>query len=181
MMDHSNDVTLIERTYRRIQSDDCDQSDRLVRRYEGATPNERQAVDDVFICLCGYSLQTLDQRGDAIVTETPATRHNSGPTLRATSPRGVVRENSRHPRWQCPACGSANVQVRLPVWFTEYLDGELIEVSIDEEADPQAYYCADCFASEAGSPVLVEAAGTPAPIAEASDGVDLPTAPESVE
>jgi hypothetical protein len=53
-----DDMTLIERVYARIQSD-CDQSDRLARRYERATPNERQAIDDVFICLCGYSLQTL--------------------------------------------------------------------------------------------------------------------------
>jgi hypothetical protein len=102
--------------------------------------------------------------------ETPATRHNSGPTLRATAPRAVVRENSPHSRWQCPACCSVNVQIRLPVWFREYLDGELVEVSIDEEADPDAYYCADCFACEAGSPVLVEAAAIPAPIADASDG-----------
>ena len=59
MMDQEDDMTLIERVYRRIQSDDCDQSDRLARSYERATPNERQAIDDVFICLCGYSLQTL--------------------------------------------------------------------------------------------------------------------------
>jgi hypothetical protein len=59
MMDEEDETTVIERIYRRIQSDDCDQSDRLARRYERATPNEREAIDDVFICLCGYSLQTL--------------------------------------------------------------------------------------------------------------------------
>jgi hypothetical protein len=59
MMDHENDLTLVERIYRRIRSDDCDQSDRLARRYERATSTERQAIDDVFICLCGNSLQTL--------------------------------------------------------------------------------------------------------------------------
>ena len=58
-MDADEETTLIERIYRRIQSDDCDQSDRLARCYERANPNERQAIDDVFICLCGYSLQTL--------------------------------------------------------------------------------------------------------------------------
>ena len=90
-------------------------------------------------------------------------RSYNGPTLRAQSPRGTVRENSPHSRWTCPACGSADVQVRLPVWFREYQDGELVEVSIDSEADPQAYYCGDCFACESGSPVRAE--GSPAAIA----------------
>lgn len=83
-------------------------------------------------------------------------RHHGGPTLRGQSLRGTVRENSQRSRWQCPHCGSENVQIRLPVWFTEYQDGELVEVSIDEEADPEAYYCADCYACENGSPVLIE-------------------------
>lgn len=58
-MEAEDETTLIERIYRRIQSDDCDQSERLAARYERAIPSERQAIDDVFICLCGYSLQTL--------------------------------------------------------------------------------------------------------------------------
>jgi hypothetical protein len=84
-------------------------------------------------------------------------RHNGGPALRGQSPRGTVSENTSRSRWKCPDCGSQNVQIRLPVWFSEYQDGELVEVSIDGEADPQAYYCEDCFACENGFPVLFEA------------------------
>jgi hypothetical protein len=41
----------------------------------------------------------------------------------------------------------------LPVWFTETVDGHLTQVNIDEEADPQGWYCENCFECEEGAPV----------------------------
>jgi hypothetical protein len=83
-------------------------------------------------------------------------RHHGGPTLIGQSPRGTIERNSQRSRWKCPQCGSPKVQIRLPVWFTEYQDGELVQVNIDEEADPEAYYCERCYACEKGAPVLIE-------------------------
>lgn len=51
--------SLVARVQSYMASDDCDQSERLARQYIRATPAVRQAVDDAFVCLCGYSLETL--------------------------------------------------------------------------------------------------------------------------
>jgi len=83
-------------------------------------------------------------------------RHNAGPTIRGVTPRGTVKRNTSRSRWKCPACGSLNVQIRLPVWFREYADGCLVETSVDEEADPQAFYCEDCHACESDAPTPSE-------------------------
>ena len=83
-------------------------------------------------------------------------RQVAGPTIRGQSPRGFARANTSRSRWQCPTCGSERIQVRLPVWFTEYADGTLIQTNLDEEADPQAWYCEACFECESGEPSLVE-------------------------
>lgn len=61
----SLDMTLIEQIQQLILTDGEDQSDRLQYYYE-SQPIERQgAIDEVFIFLCGYSLQTIIA-GDAI-------------------------------------------------------------------------------------------------------------------
>jgi hypothetical protein len=41
--------------------DDCseEQSERLENDYLKLTPDQRRAVDDAFICICGWSLGTL--------------------------------------------------------------------------------------------------------------------------
>ncbi len=57
--------SLVARVQSYMASDDCDQSERLARQYMRATPAVRQAVDDAFICLCGYSLKTLIAEQDA--------------------------------------------------------------------------------------------------------------------
>ena len=35
------------------------QSKRLIAEYKSATEEEKKKVDDIFICLCGYSIKTL--------------------------------------------------------------------------------------------------------------------------
>lgn len=104
-------------------------------------------------------------------------RRSPGPTLRGQTPRGTVQHNSQHSRWKCPKCGSINVQVSLPVWFREYQDGCLVEISVDEEADPSGWYCEDCTECEAGSPILTEEERSSAPGFAASPS-DPPVLPE---
>jgi hypothetical protein len=57
-----------------------------------------------------------------------------------------------HPRWSCPTCGSKNVQIALPTWHRESLNGDLQFVEVDSEAEPLWWYCEDCYAVDDGSP-----------------------------
>lgn len=41
------------------ETDTVDQSERIKRRYEAQEPAAREAIDDIFISLCGYSLKTI--------------------------------------------------------------------------------------------------------------------------
>lgn len=59
-----NDTSLIQKIHYLMTNDDDDQSERLVDTYEQSGPKEKQAIDDVFVCLCGYSLKTI-LAGDA--------------------------------------------------------------------------------------------------------------------
>ena len=59
-------------------------------------------------------------------------------------------ENSR---WACPQCGSKDVEVALPMWCTEDMNGDLAPGHLDEEADPFFWFCNTCEASDRGSPV----------------------------
>jgi len=52
-------VTLVARIAELIATDDDDQSERLANDYREADAKAKQAIDDAFICLCGYSLATL--------------------------------------------------------------------------------------------------------------------------
>lgn len=60
------------------------------------------------------------------------------------------------PKWKCPKCGSTDVQISLPAWFTEDADGNLTHKSTDEEADVAAWYCEDCNDSDHGEPERVD-------------------------
>ena len=56
------DRTLIDRVQEAMLSDDADrekQSELLIFLYEEASPDAKNKVDEIFICLCGWSLQTL--------------------------------------------------------------------------------------------------------------------------
>jgi hypothetical protein len=44
---------------REIDTDDDDQSERVVNDYNNATEQQKKAVDDIFIGLTGWSLETL--------------------------------------------------------------------------------------------------------------------------
>jgi hypothetical protein len=55
-------------------------------------------------------------------------------------------------KWKCPCCASENVQISLPVWFTETQTGELTQVEIDAEADPRYWCCEDCDETGDGEP-----------------------------
>ena len=52
-------MSLVARIAELIATDDCDQSERLARDYNALDAKCREAVDDAFISLCGYSLKTL--------------------------------------------------------------------------------------------------------------------------
>ena len=54
-----DDYSLVNRIQNAIQSDDEDNSERIIAKYEAATPEQRAVVDDIFISLCGWSLDTL--------------------------------------------------------------------------------------------------------------------------
>lgn len=56
--------TLIEKIQQLMLSDTEDQSERLKSLYESCVANEKEAIDQAFICLCGYSLKTI-LAGDA--------------------------------------------------------------------------------------------------------------------
>jgi len=42
-----------------MMSDDTNDSDRLIRTYEGADEATKAVIDDVLITLCGYSMPSL--------------------------------------------------------------------------------------------------------------------------
>jgi hypothetical protein len=52
-------MTLISRIADAIATDDDDQSERLIETYKAASKTRKAAIDDVMICLCGYSIPTL--------------------------------------------------------------------------------------------------------------------------
>lgn len=55
-------MNLIEQVLEAMQTDDenSDKQSRILKRdYEAATAAQRLAIDNAFICLCGWSLKTL--------------------------------------------------------------------------------------------------------------------------
>lgn len=57
--------TLIDRVQDEMESDDEDrqkQSAILLSVYDGADEKTKATIDEVFICLCGWSLKTLLNR-----------------------------------------------------------------------------------------------------------------------
>jgi rubredoxin len=74
-------------------------------------------------------------------------------------------------RWKCPQCGSHRVHIRLPAWFTETAAGDLNQISIDFEADPQGWYCERCYGCEEGPP-LFTADGELAPANDQDTQID---------
>jgi len=65
--DDCMDDCIINRVQRHMATDDddpIDQSERLRDLYTGATKAQRKLLDDAFICLCGWSLDSLLQRRD---------------------------------------------------------------------------------------------------------------------
>jgi hypothetical protein len=59
-------------------------------------------------------------------------------------------------RWKCRECGSHDVQISLPTWYTETREGELEIVDTDTEAEVLWWYCTACEASALGDPNEVE-------------------------
>lgn len=51
--------SIVQRVQELMLYDDEDQSERLQETYERASPEQRQAINDAFVCLCGYSLETI--------------------------------------------------------------------------------------------------------------------------
>lgn len=52
-------MSLVSRIAEAIASDDDDQSERLIETYKAASKTRKAAIDDIMICLCGYSMPTL--------------------------------------------------------------------------------------------------------------------------
>ena len=59
-----NILARVEAAMRSDTEDQQDQSDRIERHYHGATERQRALIDDVFACLCGWSLRTILDEGD---------------------------------------------------------------------------------------------------------------------
>ena len=51
--------SIVDRIRELIETDDYDQTDLMVATYENADPTQQSKIDEVFTCLCGYSLHTL--------------------------------------------------------------------------------------------------------------------------
>jgi len=63
---------LIEGIQSLMINDDADaekQSDNLQALYEIATDTQKKAIDNTFICICGYSLDTIINNPDSISVE----------------------------------------------------------------------------------------------------------------
>jgi hypothetical protein len=52
-------IDLIESEMRDDDEPRDRQSERMARDYKSASPEARKAVDDAFVCLCGWTLATL--------------------------------------------------------------------------------------------------------------------------
>ena len=61
-------------------------------------------------------------------------------------------KDGARPRWECPNCGSTNVQIALPAWYRETANG-LSFVDADEEADALYWCCDDCDHAGEGRPI----------------------------
>lgn len=61
MTDQSNGIysNLVAQISKAIHSDDDDQSEMLANIYLSANEAEKAVLDNAFICLCGWSLNTL--------------------------------------------------------------------------------------------------------------------------
>lgn len=51
--------SIIEKAFMSMGSDDTDDSDRLERLYADADTKGKALIDDVLICMCGYSFDSL--------------------------------------------------------------------------------------------------------------------------
>jgi hypothetical protein len=51
--------SIAEKVFMSMGSDDTDDSDRLMRLYDDADEKGKALIDDVLICLCGYSMPSL--------------------------------------------------------------------------------------------------------------------------
>ena len=56
-----NSHTIIEDIFSLMQNDDDSlrQSEQLEALYEISTDTQKKAIDNAFICICGYSLDTI--------------------------------------------------------------------------------------------------------------------------
>jgi hypothetical protein len=54
-------MSLITTIQTAMLDDDEDDSERLEHLYQDANPEEKELLDNAFICLCGYSLGRLIQ------------------------------------------------------------------------------------------------------------------------
>ena len=61
-IEYIDGMTIAGELAKEILTDDVDDSSRIVNTYNGLTEANRQAVNDIFISLCGYQLTTLVKR-----------------------------------------------------------------------------------------------------------------------
>lgn len=52
-------TSVVERVQELMLHDDDDQSERLQETFERASTEQKQAINEIFVCLCGYSLETI--------------------------------------------------------------------------------------------------------------------------
>jgi Zn finger protein HypA/HybF involved in hydrogenase expression len=63
---------------------------------------------------------------------------------------------SNRSKWACPHCGSQNVQISLPTWYTESADFTLTLVDTNTEAEVLWYWCPDCEQTDDGEPTRTD-------------------------
>lgn len=68
-MDFDNLIDGIQTLMNNDEEDPEKQSDNLEALYEIATDTQKKAIDNAFICICGYSLDTLINHPEDISLE----------------------------------------------------------------------------------------------------------------
>ena len=61
------DLDIVSEVQEQMLSDMENDSRILLNRYNGETPEVREAMDFVLICLCGYSMESLIDRAEPMI------------------------------------------------------------------------------------------------------------------
>jgi hypothetical protein len=101
------------------------------RQYMRATPSVRQAVDDAFICLCGYSLKTLIAEHEAGAAQAAEPENEPTPAVYCGPAFGAAFDPSRDlQRAELLVVGTPPEQRYLVTWKIDIEAGTRLEAAI---------------------------------------------------